>query len=335
MIAALFGRVSTLWLRAALCVLALVVPAFITNFYVVHVLITICLYSILALSYNLIAGFAGQFSLAQAAFYGIGAYTSAILTTRLGVCFWLALPCAGIVAALVSVILAAPTLRLRDIYLTLSTLAFAQVTYIVLHNWNSVTGGSYGITGIPVPSLLGHAFKLHAYYYLVLVVLAVSYGILRRMLLSRTGRALLAMSADAPVAGSLGINVTYYRLFAFSVSAFFAGLAGSLYAHYITFISADSFVLHETISMLAMMVLGGMASLPGSVLGPAILILASEGFRGLYQYRTLIYGVIIVGVILFAPNGLLGGRPLGLRAGALAYIRERVGAGTRFQSVGK
>lgn len=304
--------------------LALFIPIFIKNYYSYHILIMICLYGILILSYNFIAGFTGQFSLAHAAFYGIGAYTSGIMSTRLGIPFWITLPCSGIVSALVSILLSTPTLKLKDVYLTLTTLAFGQVIYIIILNWTSLTGGPYGITDIPAPSIFGYSFQTREYYYLVLFMLCVSYVIFKRVLISKTGRALLAMSEDLKVANSMGINIALYRLFAFSFSAFFAGIAGSLYAHYITFISADSFMLPETIAMLAMMVVGGMNSLPGSIVGPALLIIASEGLRSMYEYRMLIYGVIIIFVILFAPKGLLGGQQLEMRSESIKHINKKV-----------
>jgi len=180
---------------------------------------------------------------------------------------------------------------------------------------------------IPLPVIFGFQFRSGpSYYYLALFTLGLTYIVVNRMIISRTGRALVAIRDDQEVANMMGIPLRQYKLTAFSISAFFAGVAGSLYAHYITFISPDSFTLVQTIEILAMMVLGGMSSMPGSLLGPAILITASEGLRPLYDYRMLIYGGIILGVILVRQEGILGGQTLPLRRRHINLIKQYVAA---------
>ena len=320
----LFGLIDNKMFKLAIFILAFSIPLVIKSFYVLHVFIMIFLYSILCLSYNFISGFAGQFSIGHAAFYGVGAYTSALFSTRLGVPFWIAIFLAGIVAALIGASLAYPTLKLKGVYMTLSTLAFGQVIYIIILNWTSLTNGPYGIKNITIPSLFGYVVETKDYYYLGLVLLIISYIVIKRVLVSKTGRAIIAMNEDSIVANSMGVNITRCRLFAFSFSAFFAGIAGSFFAHYVTFVSADSFMLAESTTMLAMLLLGGLNSLPGSIIGPAVLLIASELMSGIYEYRMLIYGLIIIIFIIFLPKGLLGGIPLGMRKESIEYINNKL-----------
>lgn len=281
------------------------------------ILATLGLYAILSLSLNLIAGYTGLLSLCHAAFYGIGAYTTAILLTRFSMSFWLALPFSGVVAALFGALIGVPTLRLRGDYLAIATLGFGEIVKNVLINWDSLTGGPNGITNIPVPSILGFRFNQYGnkYQYLILIwlMVIVAYLLVRRLMRSRFGRALEAIREDEIAASAMGIDVTKYKIVSFSIGAFFAGLAGSLFAVLISTLVPNSFDFMLSINILCMVVLGGMGNHFGAILGAAIIYVASElprilGFSSFVppQVSQIIYGLILVVMMIYRPQGILG-----------------------------
>ncbi len=281
--------------------------------YILHLLILICIYAILAMSLNLITGYAGMLNLGHAAFFAIGAYTSTLLVMA-GFPFWFAFLAAAGMAALFGVLLSIPALRLRGDFLAIATLGFGEIIRSILLNWTELTRGPLGIPGIPKPELFGFEFgALHWYFVLAFAVTVATYFILRKILAGNFGIVLKAIRESEPVSESLGKNVKLVKIQAFALGACFAGLAGSLFAHYITFIDPSSFTLAETILILLMVTLGGMSSLKGSIAGAIILILLPEPLRfiGLPsamvgQLRQIIYAGLLLALILKRPKGLFG-----------------------------
>jgi branched-chain amino acid transport system permease protein len=273
-----------------------------------------CIFSILSVSLNLSMGYTGLFNLGHAAFFAIGAYTSALLALNFGVPFWVAIAMAAIVAAFFGFLLGFPTLRLRGDYLALGTLGFAFIVEAVLKNWTDLTRGPLGLPGIPRPELFGVTFlSLDLYLILSVAFLAITVVVVHRIVNSPFGRVLKAIREDETAAQTLGKNVFRYKLIILTVSAFFAGIAGSLYAHYITFIDPTSFSFPVLILLLSSVIIGGMASIRGSVAGAFLLILLPEPLRfiGLPSSivgagRQIIYAVLLLAILLKRPQGLFG-----------------------------
>ena len=290
------------------------VPPFITNQYYIQVLIFINIYIILALSLNLLNGYVGLLSIGHAAFYGIGAYASAKFMMELKLPFILAMPAAALTAGLFGYLIAKPTLRLSGIYMTLATLGFNIIFFLILQNWMSFTNGPLGIMDIPEPNIFGWQVTTRLdYYYLALTLVIITLVSMHRLISCRFGRALKSIREDELAAEAMGVFTTRYKIQAFVLAAFFAGLAGSYYAHFVKFISPDSFYIYESFTLLAMLAFGGQGNLIGPTIGAAVLILIPEIFRFLQEYRMFIYGGILVIMMLVRRQGLLGGRDYSLR----------------------
>jgi len=273
--------------------------------YILHVCIIVVLFSILSLSLNISVGLAGLVSLGHAAFFGIGAYASGILMLN-GMPFLPALVLSGIVSSLFSMLLALSALRVKDDYLAIVTLGFGIITEITLMNM-SITGGPDGLTGIPPASIFGLLFKSKlSYLTMSIIVLLLMVLSTSRLKLSRIGRAWAAIRDNDTVAKFMGINVYYYKTLAFIISAFWAGIAGSLYAHYTSYINPQTFGMQTSIMILAMVVLGGIGSIEGSVIGAAILVTLPELLRGLEAHQAIFYGALLVAMMVFRPQGIMG-----------------------------
>ena len=290
------------------------VPPFLPNPYHVQVLVFIGIYVILALSLNLLNGYVGLLSIGHAAFYGIGAYASAKLTMVLHLPWVAALFGSGAIAGLFGYLVAKPTLKLSGIYLTLVTLGFNMILFLVLQNWMGFTNGPLGIMDIPFPSLFGHEIRTRLeYYYLILALAVLTVGSMHRLMTCRFGRALTAIRENELAAEATGVHTTRYKVQAFVLAAFYAGIAGSFYAHFMHYISPDSFTINESFILLAMLAFGGQGNLVGPAVGAAVLILIPEVFRPLQEYRMFVYGGILIVMMLVRRQGLLGGRPYSLR----------------------
>lgn len=306
-----FGKVyekTRIWI---LLVIAIILPMTGISNYWLHVLNIGGIFAICTLSLNLLTGCTGLFSVGHIAFYGIGAYTAAVLATKFDMPFLVCVLCAGLMAMVWGIILGMPALRLKGLYLAISTLAFGEIAYRVFLNWEAVTNGSRGILGIKAPILnLGFLeinFKTYkTYYYIVLIFLVLMIIFTRNIIHSRTGRALLSIRESEIAAQALGVNTVRYKIIAFATSAFFAGIAGSLYAYEVHFISPESFVSAESTSVLAMMVVGGIGSIAGSIAGAFVLTMIPELLRSVGDIRLVLYGAAIVAIIIFAPKGLGG-----------------------------
>lgn len=302
-------------LAVGTAVVLLALPLVMTNQYLVRIAIMVGIYVVLAESLNIIIGFTGMFSLGHGAFYGIGAYASAIAAVRFGLPFWLAMPFAGVFTALIGAFLGLATLRLRQTFLVFGTLAFGEIVRILIMNWNSLTRGPMGIPGIPIPSIFGFEFgSFTSYYYLVLLFSVVSVWLIARLYRSRVGRAFIAIREDETGASSMGVNVFGYKVLAFTLACFFAGLAGSFYAHFVTYISADQFAVTESFLILTMVALGGTGSIIGPIVGAVLLMLVPEAFRFLNEFRYVLYGLILIVVMVWKPEGIAGEKGIFMRA---------------------
>jgi branched-chain amino acid transport system permease protein len=281
--------------------------------YALHLAILAGIYIILTISLNLIIGYAGQVSLGHAAFYGIGAYVSALAALHWHVPFPAAALAAILVAGLCGLALGLPTLRLKEDYLAIVTLGFGVIVDLVFLNLD-ITGGPDGLPGIPQPSFWGISFKT-PWHYLVLVTVIVVLVLIAtyRLVDSYHGRALRAIRDHEVTAQVMGINSPAYKIVIFTLAAGLAGLSGSLYAHYITFINPESFGLHTSILILAMVVLGGMGSIAGSILGAVILTILPEMLRQTHGYQDLIYGGLLMILLIWRPEGILGRGKLSLK----------------------
>ena len=280
--------------------------------YIFNLLIFGGIFAVLGVSLNLSMGFTGLFNLGHAAFFGIGAYASALLMMLLGVPFLVAFLAAGCIAALFGYLLSLPTLRLRGDYLALATLGFAFIIEAVLKNWIELTRGPLGIPGIPKPEIFGFVFNdLLSFLLLTMIVLVLCIIIITRVVHSPFGRVLKAIREDETAAEHLGKNTFRYKAIALTASAFFAGIAGALYAHYITFIDPSSFGIHVLILILSIVIIGGLGSIKGSIVAAFLLILIPEPLRfiGLPSSivgagRQIIYAVILLAILMKRPHGL-------------------------------
>jgi branched-chain amino acid transport system permease protein len=290
------------------------IPLFVSNLYYIQVMIFIGIYIILALSLNLLNGYVGLLSIGHAAFYGIGAYASAKLVMELSIPFPLAMLGAGLIAGVFGYLIAKPTLRLSGIYMTLATLGFNMIFFLVLQNWMSFTNGPLGIMDIPAPNIFGYVIESRVqYYYLIFFLVLLTIGSMHRLMTCRFGRALVGIRENELAAEAMGVHTTRYKIQAFVLAAFYAGIAGSYYAHFVKYISPDSFYIYESFILLAMLAFGGQGNLIGPVVGAVILIIIPEVFRFLQEYRMLVYGSVLIIMMLVRRQGLLGGKNYSLR----------------------
>jgi len=288
-------------------VVSLLLPLFIKNFYWLGIFNLIFIYSILCLSLNLIFGFTNLLSVGHAAFYGIGAYTTAILLTRYHFPFLPSLIFSGLVALLVGFFLSMSTSRVKGDYFTVITIVFGEIFRLIMQNWVNFSGGAMGIAGIPIPQLFSwRIISEKDFYYLGLILFWFTYITLNLLIKSKFGRAFIAIREDELAASTMGINIVAYKILSFSIGCFYAGLAGSYYAVYNTAIAPSSFTLDESCLMIIMVVLGGIGNLTATIPGVIVMLIATEVFRPLYHYRLLLIGLIMVIVLARYPYGFLG-----------------------------
>ncbi len=304
---------------------AFVFPLF-ANRYGTDVAINVLVYICLGLGLNIVIGLAGMLDLGYIAFYGVGAYTYALLSIHFGIPFWLALPVAAMIACVAGCIIGYPTLRMRGDYLAIVTLGFGEIVRIILNNWMSLTNGPNGILGIKPPSLYlpdfsnGFGFeilylkKLHYLYYVILLLCIFTVAAVHRLNFSRIGRAWEAIREDETAAELMGVNTFMLKLLAYAMGAVFGGLAGAFFAARMRFVSPESFTFIESAMVLSMVVLGGMASIPGIILGAMALIVLPELFREFELYRMLAFGAAMTIMMLFRPAGLIPAKRMGSRS---------------------
>lgn len=297
----------TKWASILLAAAAVLFPLLTPSPYSVHMGILVLLSVGLATSLNLIAGYAGQVSFATGAFYGIGAYTAGILATRLGLGFWVTLPMAALVAGFLGLMLGLPSLRLKGYYLGIATIGFQEGTIIIFLQWVSLTRGPMGIAGIPKPVLPGINFStLFPNYYLALVLVALFAVLVYRLSVSGLGLQMMAVREDETPARAVGVNITFVKLVAFTVSSGMAGALGAFYAHYVGSIDPSVFGIMMSATVLVMVLAGGWGTLFGPILGAVLLTLLPEWLRVFQHYRMATYGAALILIILFMPQGVLG-----------------------------
>ncbi len=306
----LLGKLAAVGLLAVL----VLVPKMITNQYSLHILIASGLAVILASSFNVVTGFTGQPVFGMAAFYAVGAYTSALLATRLHWSFWASLPVAGLAAGVTGLVIGLPSLRLKKFFLAITTIAFGEVVRLLLLNWVPVTRGPMGITGIPAPTpiripVVGPIMfnSKVAYYYLTLTLVIVVVLSIRSIINSPVGRAFIATRDDEDAAQTCGIDTRYYKMLSFTLAATFSGLAGALYAHYFRYISPNSFGFTESAMAVTTALVGGLGTIAGPIVGGLLLTAIPEYLRALSDYRLIIYGGTLLLTLAFWPHGIVGG----------------------------
>jgi branched-chain amino acid transport system permease protein len=331
---AVFSSGDAVLRRAAgtsLLAAALLLPVFFAdNRYVIDTATTLGIYVMLGWGLNVVVGLAGLLDLGYVAFYAVGAYTYALLSTQFGWSFWEALPAAGALAALFGILLGYPVLRLRGDYLAIVTLGFGEIIRVVLLNWTSFSGGPNGIGSIPRPSFFGLPFArsstegqtfheffglefspMHRFiflYYLIVVLALLTHALISRLRVLPTGRAWEALREDEIACKALGLNTTTVKLSAFATGAMLAGFAGVFFAARQGFISPESFTFSESATILAIVVLGGMGSQLGVVLAAAVLVVLPEVGRQFADYRMLVFGAAMVTIMAVRPMGLLARR---------------------------
>jgi branched-chain amino acid transport system permease protein len=300
-------------IRILVLVLFVAAPFIQTNTYWQHVFGVALIGAILALGLQLLVGMAGLLSLGQGAFYGIGAYVSAVLTLHFGVPFGLAFLAAGLVAAISSLLLV-PIVKLPSSSLAVATLGFNLIIYLIMLNEEWATGGSYGMLNVPLPRIFGFELTTERdLYFLILAVTAVVYFGLDRLAHSRFGRALKAISQDEDAARACGISIIRYKSKCFLVAAFTAGIAGSLYAHHARYLNPNDFTFNKSIEILIMVVVGGLGSLPGAVVGAIVIVLMPEFLRSSGEWRLILFGALVVVLMGVSRGGIAGLAPILLR----------------------
>lgn len=291
------------WVALAVLFLAVIPPAL--NSYQIHIVDLAVMYTILAIGLNLAMGYCGQMNLAHAAFYGMGAYATAVLTAKYHMGFWLSLPIAIVISTLFGILMGLPSIKVRSHYLAIGTLGLAIAFNDTLTNLTKFTGGPTGILGIPAPNFFGISLSNeYNYYYLVLVFAVIFFLFARLMMKYSIGRSFRAVREDYVAAQALGINVAKQQILAFALSGLFAGIAGILYAHMMSYVSPDSFSLNEMFFILTIVIIGGMGNIYGSVIGAILLIFAREWLGQFQNWEQVIYGSVIVVLIIFLPEGV-------------------------------
>lgn len=296
------------FLLAALA-LAVLAPLFAHNEYALHIGVMVMFSVMLATSFNLIVGYVGEFPLGHTAFFGIGAYTAALLSVRFGMPFHVTVPAAAAVAALFGLAIGAVTLRLRGPFFVIVTLCFAEVLRLVANNWVGLTNGPMGLSGIAKPSWVAGAGGVEQklwFYYAGLLLAAVSLLVSYRFVYSNVGRAAVALRENRFVAQSVGIWPFYLGLVTFTLAAAIGGLAGGFYAHYISYVGPEVFGFSFMITMIIMVLAGGKGTLAGPIVGAVIVVFLEEYLRDFKDLRFSIFGLIVVAIVIFLPRGLMG-----------------------------
>jgi branched-chain amino acid transport system permease protein len=299
---------SVIWIVLILFVLL----PFLSPAFTLHLINLTGIWIILALSLGLVLGYIGEISIGHAAFFGIGAYSSVLLTMN-GWSFWAALPIAALITSCFGYLIGRVSLRVSGPYFAICTLAFGEIIKIILINWRSLSGGPDGIAGIPAIDSLSLPFGIHLAfetkmqnYYLIFFFVAVTFLVFYRILHSRVGYAILSVRADPEYAEYIGIDAMKFKRLVFVLSTFFCGIAGCLFAHYVKFISPYSFTVTQSFDLIIMVLIGGSGTLVGPAVGAAILTFIPEFLHSIQEYRMVIYGLLLMIIIIFFPAGLYG-----------------------------
>jgi len=318
-------RTRPVWFLAAAMVVGLL-PLGLRGDYALHLGVAIGINAIVVLGLNLLMGYAGQVSFGQAAFVGVGAYAAAILGTRLGghLSPWLNILVGIALSSAIAAAVGIPLLRLRGHYLAMGTLGFGMIVHIIMVQWEGLTTGTTGISGFAPLSIAGVRLDTEArMYYLVAAVVLLALAMASNMINSRVGRALRAVHTSEVAAGTSGVDIARYKLQVFVISAALAGLAGGLYAHQAGYVNPDSFDFASSIQLVVMVVIGGMASIWGAVFGAGAVTLLAEYLRSRQELSPVIFGLVLMAVMVFLPDGLWRGL-----SDLLSRLRRRPGVET-------
>jgi len=307
-----------------LALLVLLLPLVAHEGYLLNVLVFVGIHSILALALNLLLGYAGQISLGHAGFFGLGAYISGILTATYSLNPWLAMVIAAAAVTLLAFAVGFPILKLKGHYLAMATLGLGIIIYIVFNEAVDQTGGPSGLSGIPNLSIGAYSFDSDMRnYYLIWTFALVAIGLSLNLVHSRIGRALRAIHDSEVAARVIGVNARLLKVQIFALSAALSAVAGSLYAHTMTFVAPASFGFNFSVELVTMVIIGGLASIYGSLLGAALLTVLPELLRAFQDYDIIIYGLLLILMTMFLPGGLAKGLPQ-----AASYLKTKFGKGS-------
>jgi branched-chain amino acid transport system permease protein len=296
-----------------LVIVALVMPIIFTEVYHRHLFVLAGIFAVFALSLDITLGYLGELSLGHAAFFGLGAYCSTLLALHFHLPFWLTFPISGIFTGMMGFLIGLPSFRVRGPFFAIVTLGFAIIIHLIVNNWISLTRGPMGITKIPPPALEVPYFPKFefttelSYYYLILTIIFFSIYLTRKLINSRTGRAILAIRENESLALSLGIKAYYFKVLSFSLGTMLAGIAGSAYAHYFRIVTPDLVGVYYMVNVLIMVIVGGMGSIGGAIAGALIFTILPEILRIVKELRLVIFGVILLASIIYLPEGVIRG----------------------------
>ena len=287
---------------------AIAFPFISPNRYYLTVVTLGFIYAIAVYGLNLIVGYLGQLSLAQAGFFGLGAYVSGLLSLKLHLSFWISLPMAAVVTTLVALLVGLISFRTRGHYFVIFTLCIGVIINLVIEKWDDLTGGVRGLIGIPRPTSIGPIdfISLESQYYLVLFFLSLTIFVMSRIASSLVGRTFKSIRNSEELAATLGINVMRNKLLAFGIAAFFTGIAGALFAGYIRFIGPDISSPHLTFELLLFLLIGGQATIAGPLVGTLIATGLTESLQFMQEYRMVVFGALLIIIVKFFPGGLVG-----------------------------
>ncbi|MFQ5341078.1 MAG: branched-chain amino acid ABC transporter permease [Anaerolineae bacterium] len=301
------GRKADYLILGLLVIFVLATPFLLSRPYYLNLLVMIGIYTIVCVGLNLLIGYAGQMSLGHAAFYGMGAYASAILTTKAGLSAWAGLALAPLITGAVAYVIGKPILRLRGLYLAMASFAFGEIMLIVFRAEVEWTGGPMGIAGIPKPVAGNIVLNTPKSYFVLVWLFAISITWLSLNLVrTRVGRALRALRDDEQAAESLAVSTASFKVAVFALSAAFAGLGGALYVHYLGFVSPDSFTFFFNILIIVIVIVGGMHSVWGALVGAFVMTGLSEFLRQYQDFNLVIYGLVLMVMVALMPSGLVG-----------------------------
>jgi len=292
-------------LLLGLCLAAACVAPFVLNGYGLYVLNLTGVFALVALGLNLLTGYAGQISLCHAAFFGVGAYATAILTQKVGVPYLLSILAGGMLTACIGAVVAVPAMRLKSLYLAIATLGFGVVLQKIIFEWRGLTNGGGGLALTP-PVIAGYELRATGLYFLTLALVTLGIWGAWNISRGRTGRALLIIKESEIAAGALGIPAATYKVIAFAISAFYAAVAGGLFAYLVRYIHPENFSVSLSIAFLSMVVIGGLGTIGGSILGAAFYVIVPELLRGIKDAPGLVFGLLLVIVMVLMPQGLWG-----------------------------
>ncbi len=298
---------------------AVIFPIITDNQYYIYIGVLTLMYMILASSLNIIVGYTYQYLIGFAGFFAIGAYTTAIITTSYEVNFIFVFLISGIIASIFALLLGIPTSRLGGIFFAFATLGFGEIIRLIIINWDTLTRGTFGIPGIPRPKLFNFIINTNTnFYYFALLILLVQLFISYRVINSRVGRAWLSLKENSEAAKAMGIKIAKYRVLNLMYGTFWAGMGGAFFAYFTQYVSPDTFVLDEGFRIFAMVLVGGMGTLIGPIAGSGLLTILPELVREFARYQLIIYGIAILLIIHYRPQGLFGAKEL-----AQAKVEEK------------